>query len=306
MKYVSAHRNITITCKIHGDFEQQPNNHLHGKGCNKCGEERTALLCRSNTKDFITKANQIHDSKYSYGKVDYTNNNTNITITCKLHGDFPQQPNNHLSGQGCYKCARERIGLRCRSNTKDFIEKANIIHDNKYSYETADYVTSQRKITITCKKHGDFEQQPNNHLHGNGCPSCINKTENKLYNALGSVYDNIVQQFTAEWCVRTHMLRYDFCIPEDRIIIELDGAQHFRQVSNWQSCEETVENDRYKSDCANRNNYSVIRLLQEDVWDDKYNWTMELHNAIKKIRASSTVMNIYLCKNDEYADHTAL
>jgi very-short-patch-repair endonuclease len=71
-------------------------------------------------------------------------------------------------------------------------------------------------------------------------------------------------------------LPYDFVLSEDKIIIELDGLQHFEQVSNWQSPEETHLNDVYKMKCANENGYSVIRLLQTDVFYDTYDWLNEL------------------------------
>jgi hypothetical protein len=52
------------------------------------------------------------------------------------------------------------------------------------------------------------------------------------------------------------------------IIIELDGLQHFKQVSNWKSPDDNLINDKYKMKCVNENNYSIIRILQDDV----YNW----------------------------------
>lgn len=52
-----------------------------------------------------------------------------------------------------------------------FIEKASIVHNNKYDY-IGPYINNSTKITIICPKHGKFKQQPNNHLQGNGCPTC--------------------------------------------------------------------------------------------------------------------------------------
>jgi len=40
--------------------------------------------------------------------------------------------------------------------------------------------------------------------------------------------------------------------------------------------EETRKNDLYKMKCANDNEYSVIRILQKDVYYNKYNWLNEL------------------------------
>lgn len=36
VKYTGSHRKITITCPIHGDFEQTASNHIQGQGCPSC------------------------------------------------------------------------------------------------------------------------------------------------------------------------------------------------------------------------------------------------------------------------------
>jgi len=128
----------------------------------------------------------------------------------------------------------------------------------------------------------------------------IYKTEAKLYNLLITIYPTTIRQFKQDWCKKINHLPFDFCIPEYKIIIELDGRQHFQQVSNWSSPEEQFENDTYKEKCANDNNYSVIRLLQEDVFDDTYDWFKKLCDAIEEIKNGDEVANIYLCNNGEY------
>ena len=66
-----------------------------------------------NTIQFIEKARKIHGDKYDYSKVEYINNSTKIIITCKEHGLFEQQPNNHLMGKKCKKCSIENIKNKC-------------------------------------------------------------------------------------------------------------------------------------------------------------------------------------------------
>lgn len=56
--------------------------------------------------------------------------------------------------------------------TAIFIEKATLIHFNKYDYSNVEYVNSHTKITISCKIHGEFIQRPNSHLNGSGCRKC--------------------------------------------------------------------------------------------------------------------------------------
>ena len=55
--------------------------------------------------------------------------------------------------------------------------------------------------------------------------------------------------------------------------------------------------------CANENGFSVIRILQEDVFKNKYDWLQELTNNIEIITNENRVQNVFMCKNDEYKDY---
>ena len=135
------------------------------------------------------------------------------------------------------------------------------------------------------------------------CPICVNKTEKKLYEQLLQIYPNIISQFRAYWCknpITTRILPFDLVLEEQKVIIELDGPQHFVQISNWKTPEEQFENDQYKEKCANENGYSIIRIIQEDVWNDTYDWFNELTQNIIKITSENIIQNIYMCKNNEY------
>lgn len=57
-------------------------------------------------------------------------------------------------------------------NTQEFIEKAKAVHGDKYDYSPVVYTTAMSKVSIRCREHGDFQQTPNSHLHGSGCPKC--------------------------------------------------------------------------------------------------------------------------------------
>ena len=58
--------------------------------------------------------------------------------------------------------------------TKEFIEKANKIHGNKYDYSKVEYINAHTKVCIICPEHGEFWQTPNDHLGRKGCPKCAN------------------------------------------------------------------------------------------------------------------------------------
>jgi len=292
-----------IKCKIHGLFSQLKYIHIDKKGgCKKCGDILRGENRKFTTEDFKIKSKKVHGETYDYSKSVYTGMFEKIIIICKKHGEFLQQPNNHINaGCGCNLCAANTRGNNIRKSTEDFIIKAKQKHGELYDYSKSEYIKSDEKIIIICKKHGEFLQQPNNHINsGYGCVLCQNKTEGKLYEKLQSLYPTIITQFKQEWCKKITYLPFDFCIPELKIIIELDGRQHFQQVRNWSSPEEQFENDIYKQKCANENGYSVIRLLQEDVFNDSYDWNKELCETIENIKNNNDFKNVYLCKNCEY------
>jgi very-short-patch-repair endonuclease len=159
---------------------------------------------------------------------------------------------------------------------------------------------SHSKCSFVCEKGHKFNSPLSHITRGQWCPKCINKTETKLYEIMVQLFPSIITQFKQDWCKNKNYLPFDFCIPECKVIIELDGIQHREQVSNWKSPEEQFKNDKYKEKCANENGYSTIRIVQEDVWNDNYDWCKELCEAIENIKNGDKVVNIYLCKNNEY------
>ena len=128
---------------------------------------------RLTKKEFIERASKILGENYSFGKTTYINAHIKTIITCKIHGDFSIEPCNVLNhGCGCPYCMKRRISKSKTSSTKEFIDKAKKMHGDKYDYSLVHYIRSFKKVIIICPIHGQFEQTPNNHLRGCGCPYC--------------------------------------------------------------------------------------------------------------------------------------
>lgn len=162
VKYKNQRTKVTIVCLAHGPFDQMPNCHKLGKGCPECSGSR-----RHTTNDAIEHFKATHGDRYNYSKVAYTNNRTNVTIICPVHGEFSQTPANHKQGNGCPKCA-----LKYRPSTEEAIEQFRAVHGSRYDYSKVEYKNNKEKITIICPKHGKFMQTPSNHKCGNKCPKC--------------------------------------------------------------------------------------------------------------------------------------
>jgi ribosomal protein L36 len=185
VKYNGAHKKVIIICKDHGEFKQTPGSHLTGKGWSKCSCPSCSGNIKLTTEEFIEKAQVKHGNKYDYSKVEYINNHTKVIIICIEHGEFKQTPGNHLSGKGCFTCSNILNAKKLSSTTEEFIKKAKKVHGDTYDYSKANYINNRKKVIIICKDHGEFKQQPNNHLNGNGCPTCNKCPKCELWRTMG-------------------------------------------------------------------------------------------------------------------------
>lgn len=77
----------------------------------------------------------------------------------------------------CRSCAGKSKVTKAAS---EFLEKARAIHGDLYEYLLDDYINNKTKIKITCPIHGVFEQTPDAHLRGCGCPICASKTSAEM------------------------------------------------------------------------------------------------------------------------------
>lgn len=176
--YISIFEKVIIICPIHGEFLQSAKSHMDGFGCKQCSLDKRSIISRKNTSDFIKDAKEIHGNKYDYSLVKYKTAKEKIVIICPIHGEFSQTANSHLNGNGCKRCANILNSERLKNTIFDFINKANLKHNNKYDYSKVDYKSWDDYIIIICKEHGEFKQKAGNHLSGRGCYKCgINKSK---------------------------------------------------------------------------------------------------------------------------------
>ena len=182
VKYINNHKKVIIRCIEHGEFKQTPGSHLSGCGCPTCYGS-----IKLTTEEFIEKSKKKHGNKYNYSKVKYVGAHTKVIIRCIEHGEFKQTPGSHLYGQGCPTCANILNAKKRSLTTEDFIEKAKKVHGDKYNYSKVEYISTHKKVSIICKKHGEFKQKPNNHLSGSGCPTCNYCPKCKLWRTNGKL-----------------------------------------------------------------------------------------------------------------------
>ena len=111
---------------------------------------------------------------------------------------------------------------------------------------------------------------------GLGC-ACRNKTEAKLQGWLTRSFPNavVVPQSPGPKTDINGQTRFDFLLrfsDEHAVFIELDGAQHFWKDA-FRYNERRCGLDKLKEEWAvTERGRCVVRVLQDDVWWDKYDW----------------------------------
>lgn len=194
------------------------------------------------TKEFITKAKNVHGDRYDYSVVKYDGAHDKIEILCSVHGSFWQKAGKHLSGQGCYKCHPNT-----RLTIKGFITKARKVHGVKYDYSNAIYTGSENKIEILCPDHGAFSQKAIAHLSGYGCKTC---GKQRLHDA-----NRITEKLFISRCKEVHgntynysMVKYKGCNDKVKIICPIHGYFHQTATlhTNGHGCKKChLDNIRY-------------------------------------------------------------
>lgn len=124
---------------------------------------------RLTTEEFIKRAVEVHGWEYDYSQTIYQDMHSDVVIVCKKHGKFMQTPSNHLKGHGCHIC--HKIEGRRLSNDV-VLRRFQKAHRGKYDYSLMEYKNRKTKIKIICPIHGIFEQTPEKHMVGHGCPKC--------------------------------------------------------------------------------------------------------------------------------------
>ena len=185
VEYINNKTEVTVICPIHGEFKKRPDLLLDGCKCPKCSK-----TSRTTEDEFIEKAKYVHNNFFDYEKGSFVNVSSKVGVICPIHGIFYQKANNHLNGQGCPACKKEKITheitklpTKNKSTTKydtdTFIKKVKDIYGDKYALENVKYVNNRTLVYIGCREHGDFLITPNHLLAGRGCPKC---SKNYHYN----------------------------------------------------------------------------------------------------------------------------
>ena len=254
---VDYKNNNTKVCIIkhgYGEFWQTPSCHLNSK------YDIFSNYRKLTKEEFIEKARKVHGDKYNYSKVEYVNSRTPVCIICPEHGEFLQLPGNHLKGCGCPSCGGNK-----KYTLEEFVNRAKIVHGDKYDYSKVEYVNINTKVCIICPKHGEFWQTPNCHINRHyGCPICDEShLEADIRQLLIDNDIEYIQEYKEKWLGRQFA---DFYLPKKNVVIECQGEGHFFPVRfngiSWKEAKKnylkTIKLDNEKRVKCEKNRTKII------------------------------------------------
>jgi very-short-patch-repair endonuclease len=314
---LNSHTKFWFDCECGHDFETTlVNINQSNNWCPYCSNSAKKICDKESCISCFNKSFASHEkSKYWSDENDTTprklfksSDGREFIFNCDCGHKISMVLKNISSkGHWCSFCSHQRLceDSRCEmcfNNSFASVDKSKQLNDKLINPRML-FKSSNRKLKFDCELCKNvFQTQLSDVTRGVWCSFCVNKTELILFDILVPIHPTLKRQFKVDWCKKIKRLPFDFVIEDLKIIIELDGKQHFKQTSNWVSPEETKTNDLYKMKCANENGFSVIRLLQDDVYKNRYDWLGELNANIERIRDENRVQNIYMCKKNEYFD----
>lgn len=271
--YEKSSKKLIITCRIHGDFEIRPDNHINNKSiCRECSldaRRKRKKITNENLYEEIKKLdlpkNLRYDKNFKFKRL-----SDKIDFYCIIHDLNYKVSIDKLifHNNQCPECAKLK---RAKSNTKsidDVIEEFNRLYGNKYDYSKFNYINSKTNSIIICKEHGEFKSSYQDHKNGKICEKCRKKYGSLFnYNLIRYLdYRNI--KYMREVILPGEYFfnkPYDFFIPELNLIIELQGEQHNKMKFNMNKndLDKRIKIDTCKKEHAIGLGYNFIEISYE-------------------------------------------
>jgi very-short-patch-repair endonuclease len=285
-----------------------------GEWCPYCASKIMCNGCEfCISKSFASHPKAIYWSKLNKvsSKDIFNRTHTKYWFDCdKCPHSFDISPDSINNGHWCRYCFSYAIceDLKCvMCFNKSFASHPAVEFYSEKNLEDPRFInrcSAKKKYLfycINCKD--DFYMTPHDVNNGHWCPTCKKKTEGKFKQWFKSIYKNLelIHEDKFNWCMNEigkNYLSFDFSVRSKLFLFEIDGIQHFKQTSNWKSPQLTMEGDIIKMKKAVKHDYSILRISQEDIWYDRYDWKTDIINHFKsydkpKIFFLSSNKNLY-------------
>ena len=284
---------VIIRCNIHNKISyQRLGSFLSNKRfCEKCKKRRQMLITNQQIyEELVAKDRFGYDFSKILGEPELGKFNTRpITAICPVHGEFTLTLDSFLretSRPHCYLCWKEKIEKDLINSTS---EKEQIVRNSidmkreKYGIDLeflgfvgGVYKGNTTKLILKCNTCGRvWDTTLYSHFVTTdtycGCPVCskrINAGEKECLNILKNVakVSNLIQQYRFDYVDsatgKNRKMFWDFYLPDQNIVIEFNGEQHYRYTeffwSDYGYYEKQKERDQYLVKYCSENNIKLL------------------------------------------------
>ena len=170
------------------------------------------------------------------------------------HGEYPVSCANFYKGERCPYCSKKKMFIK-DSLGYQFPQIFDIWVENKRTpYDV--YPQSNIFVYLKCEKHGQYRTKLTSaYQRGFKCPKCMrelheSKLQRKVNEYICSLYDTVNHEFECNIIATNfktnYKLPYDNEIPEIKLIIEVNGEQHYKASSYFYGENQEEANEKFK------------------------------------------------------------
>lgn len=148
---------------------------------------------------------------------------------------------------------------------EQFLEKVKSVHGDTYDYTDTIYINMKTKIRVVCPTHGVFEQLPQAHLRGQGCPLCGREKQVATLKSRYGVSNPMQSAEIFEKARKTCKERYG---------------------TEWATSQKSIQK---KIETTNLNRYGVARPIQSSEIYDKMTDTVVARYGVENVGQASEI-----------------
>lgn len=257
-EYTGSLKPIKAKHKVCGEYvDILPNGFIsRGSGCPICAVAKVSEKSRKTTEEV--------QSKLPEGVTlvsEYTGIHKKIKVHCEVcDSTYDIIANDILRRGNCTHC--NKYFKRTYSEVRDEVSEAT---NGEYQLVSKEYKNANTKVEVQHNVCGNvYGVTMHNFRRGRRCPVCktsIGETETK--NALEDLGIHYERQKKYSDLKNISYLSYDFYLPEENVLIEYQGEQHYKPVKHFggeEVFEYQVKMDTIKKKYAEENGIGILYI----------------------------------------------